>query len=118
MENHHLEALPKQDKNQVQRNRKSDKRNTNFKTVSTKQHNRGQSKKHADDLHIGRPGHKQHRNNKCTYLYLTNNGDTIGMPKKYNKKQLDTDAKNFFHLIKLRAHFKDINPKSNRKFIY
>ena len=40
------------------------------------------------------------------------------MPKKYNKKQLDTDAKNFFHLIKLRAHFKDINPKSNRKYIY
>ena len=35
----------------------------------------------------------------------------IPTPKKYNKKQLDTE--NFFRLIKLRAHFKDINPKSN-----
>ena len=33
--------------------------------------------------------------------------------KKYNKKQLDTDAENFFRIIKLRAHFKDISPKSN-----
>ena len=127
-----------------------------METVSDQQHHRRQSKKHADGLHTGRPGHKQHRNNKCTYLYPTNNGNAIGIqraikskiryksdpsghvinlskhsfsldtfkllnknlnfvptPKKYNKKQLDNDAENFFRLIKLRAHFKDINPKSN-----
>ena len=33
--------------------------------------------------------------------------------KKYNKKQLDNDVETFFRLIKLRADFKDINPKSN-----
>ena len=113
-------------------------------------------KKHADGLHTGRPDHKQHRNNTCTYLYPKNNGNAIGMqraikskiryksdplwhvinlskhsfsldtfkllnknlnfvptPKKYNKKQLDNDAENFFCLIKLRVHFKDINPKLN-----
>ena len=102
------------------------------------------------------PAHKQHRNIKCTYLYSTHNGNTIGIqraikskigyksdpsgnainlskqsfslytfkllnkslnfvptPKKYNKRQLDNDAANFFRLIKLRVHFKDINPKSN-----
>ena len=110
----------------------------------------------ADGLHSWRPGNKQHRNNKRTNLYPTNNGNAIGIqraikskiryksdpsghvinlskhsfsldtfkllnknlnfvptPKKYNKKQLDNDAENFFRLIKLRAHFKDINPKSN-----
>ena len=39
--------------------------------------------------------------------------DFVPTPKNYNKKQLDNDAENFFRLIKLRAHFKDINPKSN-----
>ena len=34
-------------------------------------------------------------------------------PKKYNKKQLDNDAENFFRLIKVRAHFKHINSKLN-----
>ena len=37
----------------------------------------------------------------------------VPTPKKYNNKQLDNDAENFFCLIKLRGHFKDINPKSN-----
>ena len=37
----------------------------------------------------------------------------VPSPKNYNKKQLNNDAENFFRLIKLRAHFKDINPKSN-----
>ena len=107
-------------------------------------------------LHTGRPDHKHHRNNKCTYLYPINNGNAIGIqraikskiryksdplghvinlskqsffldtfkllnknlkfvptPKNYNKKKLDNAAENFFHLIKLRAHFKDINRKLN-----
>lgn len=34
-------------------------------------------KKHTDVLHAGGPGHKQHRNNTCTYLYQTNNGNII-----------------------------------------
>ena len=37
----------------------------------------------------------------------------VPSPKKYNKKQLDTNTEHFFSLIILRAHFKDINPKSN-----
>ena len=48
-----------------------------------------------------------------TFKLLNENLNLVPTPKKYNKKQLDTDAENFFHLIKLRAHFKDINPKSN-----
>ena len=81
MENHHLEAVPKQEKYESngQRNQKSEKGNTNFETVSTQQHHRRQSKECADCLHNWRPGHKQHRNNKCTYLYPTNNGNTISI---------------------------------------
>ena len=37
----------------------------------------------------------------------------VRTPKKYKKRQLDKDAENSFHLIKLRVHFKYINPKSN-----
>ena len=46
-------------------------------------------------------------------MLLDKNLNFVPTPKKYNKKQLDNDAENFFRLIKLRAHFKDINPKSN-----
>ena len=80
--------------------------------VSNQQHHRRQSKNRADGFRTWRPGNKQHRNNKRTNLYPTNNGNAP-TPKKYNKKQLDNDAENFFRLIKLQAHFKDINPKSN-----
>ena len=47
-----------------------------------------------------------------TFKLLNKNLNFVPTPKKYNKKQLDNDAENFFRLIKLRAHFKDINPKS------
>ena len=48
-----------------------------------------------------------------TFKLLNKNLNFIPTPKKYNKKQRDTDAENFFRLIKLRTHFKDINTKSN-----
>ena len=48
-----------------------------------------------------------------TFKLLNKNLNFVPTPKKYNKKKLDTDDENFFHLTKLRAHFKDINPKSN-----
>ena len=37
----------------------------------------------------------------------------VPTPKKYIEMQLDTGAENLFCLIKLRAHFKNINPKLN-----
>ena len=46
-------------------------------------------------------------------MLLDKNLNFVPTPKKYNKKQLDNHAENFFRLIKLRAHIKDINPKSN-----
>ena len=48
-----------------------------------------------------------------TLKRLNKNINFVPTPKKDNKKQLDNDAENFFRLIKLRAHFKNINPKSN-----
>ena len=48
-----------------------------------------------------------------TFKLLNKNLNFVPTSEKYNKKQLDNDAENFFRLIKLRAHFKDINPKSN-----
>ena len=48
-----------------------------------------------------------------TCKLLNKNLNFVPTPKKYDKKQLDTDAENFFYLIRLQAHFKDINPKSN-----
>ena len=48
-----------------------------------------------------------------TCKLLNKNLNFVPTPKKYNEKQLDTDAEIFFHLIRLRTHFKDINPKSN-----
>ena len=48
-----------------------------------------------------------------TFKLLNKNLNFVPTPKKYNKKQLDNDAENLFCQIKLRAHFKDINPKSN-----
>ena len=48
-----------------------------------------------------------------TFKLLNKNVNFVPTPKKYNKKQLNTDAEIFFRFIKLRAHFKDINPKSN-----
>ena len=48
-----------------------------------------------------------------TFKLLNKNLNFVPTPKKYNKKQLDNDAENFFRQIKLRAHFKDINPMSN-----
>ena len=44
---------------------------------------------------------------------MNKNLNFVPTPKNCNKKQLDNDAENFFHLIRLQAHFKDINPKSN-----
>ena len=41
------------------------------------------------------------------YKLLNKNLDFIPTPKVYNKKELDNDLKNFFRLIKLKAHFKD-----------
>ena len=78
MDNNHLEAFPKQDKNQVQGTKKS----KISKTVSNQQHQRRQSEKRTDGLHTGRPGHKRHRNNKCTYHYPTNNGNAIDIQLK------------------------------------
>ena len=115
-----------------------------------------QSKKCTYGPYTGRPGHRKHRPNKCTYLYPTNNGNTISIlqaiknkvayesdpsgnvinlwkhslssdtftllnknldsvptTKKYKKKQLYTDAENFFCLIKHWVHFQDIGPKPN-----
>ena len=115
-----------------------------------------QSKKCTYGPYTGRPGHRKHRPNKCTYLYPTNNGNTISIlqaiknkvayesdpsgnvinlwkhslssdtftllnknldsvptTKKYKKKQLYTDAENFFCLIKQWVHFQDIDPQSN-----
>ena len=63
-----------------------EKRNTNFKTISNQQHHLRQSKKRATDLHTGRLGHKQHRNNKCTYLYPTSNGNTMGTQRAIKSK--------------------------------
>ena len=48
-----------------------------------------------------------------TFRPLNKNLNFVPTPKKYNKKQLDNDAENFFHLIKLPTHFKENNPKSN-----
>ena len=48
-----------------------------------------------------------------TFKLLSKSLNSVPTPKKYNKKQEDTVAENFFHFIKLRAHFKDINPKLN-----
>ena len=78
MDNNHLEAFPKQDKNQVQGTKKS----KISKTVSNQQHQRRQTEKRTDGLHTGRPGQKQHRNNKGTYLYPTNNGNAIDIQLK------------------------------------
>ena len=44
-----------------------------------------------------------------TFKLLNKNLNFVPITKKYNKKQLDNDTENFFRLIKLRAHFKDIN---------
>ena len=48
-----------------------------------------------------------------TFKLLNKTFNFVPTPTKYNKTQLDSDAEIFFHLIKLRAHCKDINPKSN-----
>ena len=48
-----------------------------------------------------------------TCKLLNKNLNFVPTPKKYNEKQLDTDAEIFSHNIRLRTHFKDINPKSN-----
>ena len=37
-------------------------------------------------LHSGRSGHKQHRNNECTYLYPISNGNTIGIQSGIKSK--------------------------------
>ena len=48
------------------------------------------------------------------YLTLLNkNLDSVPTTKKYKKKQLYTDAENFFCLIKHWVHFQDIDPKPN-----
>ena len=52
--------------------------------------------------------------NVLTFIQQTTETLLATYTKKYNKTQLDSDAEIFCHLIKLRAHFKDINPKSNR----
>ena len=39
--------------------------------------------------------------------------ETLLTPKKYTKKQLDSDPQNFFRLINLHTHFKDVDPQSN-----
>ena len=50
------------------------------------QYHRKQSKKRSNGLYTGWPGHKQHKNNKCTYLYPTNNGNTIGIQRAIKSK--------------------------------
>ena len=47
------------------------------------------------------------------FKLLNKNLKFVHTLKKYNKKQLDTYAENSFCFIKLQAHFKDNNPKSN-----
>ena len=42
--------------------------------------------KTCSGLHSGKPGHKQHRNNECTYLYPINNGNTIGIQPAIKSK--------------------------------
>ena len=41
---------------------------------------------HLTYLHARRPGHKQHRNNKSTYLYLKSSGNTSGIPQTFKNK--------------------------------
>ena len=48
-----------------------------------------------------------------TFKLLNKILNFVPTPKKCNKKQFDNDAKTVFRCIKLRAHFKDINPKLN-----
>ena len=40
----------------------------------------------ADGLHSWRPGNKQHRNNKRTNLYPTDNGNAIGIQRVIKSK--------------------------------
>ena len=48
-----------------------------------------------------------------TYIFIEIYLTFVPTSKKYNKKQLDTDAKILFHLIKFRVHVKYINTKLN-----
>ena len=48
-----------------------------------------------------------------TFKFLNKMLNFVPTPKKYIEMQLDTGAENLFCLIKLRAHFKNINPKLN-----
>ena len=61
-------------------------RGKEIEPASNQHHHRRQSKKRADGLHTGRPGHMQHRNNKCTYFYPLNIGNTIGIQRAIKSK--------------------------------
>ena len=55
----------------------------------------------------------KHSFSSDNFTLLNKNLNFEPTPKKYKKKQLHTDAENFFYLIKQWVHFQDIDPQSN-----
>ena len=53
-----------------------------------------------------------------TYNLLNKKWNFVPAPKQYSQKQLDTDTKNFFRLLKLRVHFKEANKTQTSDQLY
>ena len=55
---------------------------------------------------------------QCTYKLLNKNLNFAPTPKQNSEKQPDTDAKNFFRLLKLCAHFSNANETQTSEQLY
>ena len=53
-----------------------------------------------------------------TYKLFNKNLNFVPTPKQYSQKQLDTDTKNFFRFLRVRAFFKDANETQTSNQLY